>query len=212
MTNKPHTYFHHLQPSESMVRLVAALRRVIKAMHHVHPGHAGDDAAAAAEQLADELESVGSLGIRQESLLRHTRSPLSGVMNPMAPPMTSEYHPNEKRVVSSILFNEAYQGPPACVHGGFVAALLDEALGRTRHLTDRNCVTGSLLVTYRRPTPVNVPLTVDARITEMHDRKMVVRGEILANGEVTAVGEGTFVFLETEKFNALVTDARNASK
>ncbi|NBU38117.1 MAG: PaaI family thioesterase [Actinobacteria bacterium] len=212
MTNKPHTYFHHLQPSESMVRLVAALRRVIKAMHHVHPGHAGDDAAAAAEQLADELESAGSLGIRQESLLRHTRSPLSGVMNPMAPPMTSEYHPDEKRVVSSILFNEAYQGPPACVHGGFVAALLDEALGRTRHLTDRNCVTGSLLVTYRRPTPVNVPLTVDARITEMHDRKMVVRGEILANGEVTAVGEGTFVFLETEKFNALVTDARNASK
>ena len=212
MTNKPHTYFHHLQPSESMVRLVAALRRVIKAMHHVHPGHAGDDAAAAAEQLADELESAGSLGIRQESLLRHTRSPLSGVMNPMAPPMTSEYHPDEKRVVSSILFNEAYQGPPACVHGGFVAALLDEALGRTRHLTDRNCVTGSLLVTYRHPTPVNVPLTVDARITEMHDRKMVVRGEILANGEVTAVGEGTFVFLETEKFNALVTDARNASK
>ena len=212
MTNKPHTYFHHLQPSESMVRLVAALRRVIKAMHHVHPDHAGDDAAAAAEQLADELESAGSLGIRQESLLRHTRSPLSGVMNPMAPPMTSEYHPDEKRVVSSILFNEAYQGPPACVHGGFVAALLDEALGRTRHLTDRNCVTGSLLVTYRRPTPVNVPLTVDARITEMHDRKMVVRGEILANGEVTAVGEGTFVFLETEKFNALVTDARNASK
>ncbi|MEY4081063.1 MAG: hypothetical protein RL430_1493, partial [Actinomycetota bacterium] len=179
---------------------------------HVHPEHVDDGSADAAENLAAGLESAGSLGIRQESLLRHTRSPLSGVMNPMAPPMTSEYHPDEKRVVSSILFNEAYQGPPACVHGGFVAALLDEALGRTRHLTDRNCVTGSLLVTYRRPTPVNVPLTVDARITEMHDRKMVVRGEILANGEVTAVGEGTFVFLETEKFNALVTDARNASK
>mgnify|MGYP003337618230 CR=1 FL=1 len=37
-----------------------------------------------AEQLAAALESAGSLGIRQESLLRHTRSPLSGVMNPMA--------------------------------------------------------------------------------------------------------------------------------
>ena len=195
-----------------MTRLVAALRRAVRAMHHVHPEHTDDRSAAEAEQLAAALESAGSLGIRQESLLRHTRSPLSGVMNPMAPPMTSEYHPDEKRVVSSILFNEAYQGPPACVHGGFVAALLDEALGRTRHLTDRNCVTGSLLVTYRKPTPVNVRLTVDARITEMHDRKMVVRGEIHANGEVTAVGEGTFVFLETEKFNALVTDARNASK
>jgi acyl-coenzyme A thioesterase PaaI-like protein len=212
MTNQPHPYFHHLQPSESMARLVAALRRAVKAMHHVHPEHVDDAAAESAEQLAGDLESAGTLGIRQESVLRHTRSPLSGVMNPMAPPMTSEYFPEEKRVVSSILFNEAYQGPPACVHGGFVAALLDEALGRTRHLTDRNCVTGSLLVTYRRPTPVNVLLTVDARITGMHERKMIVRGEIHANGEVTAVGEGTFVFLETEKFNALVTDARNASK
>ena len=212
MTNTPHTYFRHLQPSESMERLVAALRRAVRAMHHVHPQHDDELLAGAAERLATDLESAGSLGIRQESELRHTRSPLSGVMNPVAPPMTSEYHPEDMRVVSSITFNEAFQGPPACVHGGFVAALLDEALGRTRHLTERNCVTGSLLVTYRKPTPVNVPLTVDARITGMHDRKMVVRGEIIANGTVTAVGEGTFVFLDTEKFNALVTDARNASK
>lgn len=212
MTNQSNPYFRHMVPSDSMARVVSAVRRAIKALHHVHPGHDAATLVTAAETLADDLEAAGTLGIRQESLLRHTRSPLSGVMNPVAPPMTSTYHPDEKRVVSSIMFNEAFQGPPACVHGGFVAALLDEALGRTRHLTDRNCVTGSLLVTYRKPTPVNVPLTVDARITELLDRKMIVRGEITADGTVTAVGEGTFVFLETEKFNALVTDARNASK
>ena len=212
MTNQPHPYFHHLAPGDSMTRIVSAVRRVIRALHHVHPEHDGSSLVGTAESLAADLEAAGTLGIRQESLLRHTRSPLSGVMNPVAPPMTSTYHPDERRVVSSVTFNEAFQGPPACVHGGFVAALLDEALGRTRHLTDRNCVTGSLLVTYRKPTPVNVPLTVDARITELLDRKMVVRGEITADGQVTAVGEGTFVFLETGKFNALVADARNASK
>jgi acyl-coenzyme A thioesterase PaaI-like protein len=130
-------------------------------------------------------------------------------MNPMAPPMTSEYH--DDSVLSTVTFNEAYQGPPACVHGGFVAALLDEALGRARHLTDRNCVTGSLSVNYRKPTPVNVELKIPARIVEMHPRKMLVRGEIIHDGEVTAEAEAVFVFLDNEKFNALVVDARKAS-
>lgn len=200
----------HTPPSGAMSRTVEALRRAIRAMHHIHPEHRDASLADAAESLAADLEAAGTLGVRQESLLRHTRSPLSGVMNPLAPPMTSEYLGD--RVVSTVTFNEAFQGPPACVHGGFVAALLDEALGRARHLTDRNCVTGSLDVRYRRPTPVNVELKVEARIEELHDRKMLVRGAITHDGTVTAEAEAVFVFLETEKFNALVTDARNASR
>lgn len=205
-------YFEQKEPGDVMGRVVAALRRTVRAIHHVHPDHDDEAMAIAAESLADSLEEAGTLGIRQEGLLRHTRSPLSGVMSPVAPPMTSEYFPEEKRVVSRVLFNEAFQGPPSCVHGGFVAALLDEALGRTRHLTERNCVTGYLNVTYRRPTPINVELTVDARITDIQARKFVVRGSITAAGEVTAEAEGLFVFLDPEKFSALVSDARDASK
>ncbi|MFM8826343.1 MAG: hypothetical protein ACKOFT_04605, partial [Actinomycetota bacterium] len=94
------TIHPHTPPSGAMHRTVTALRRAIKAIHHVHPGHDDVGIAAAAESLAAGLESAGTLGIRQESLLRHTRSPLSGVMNPMAPPMTSEYHTD--RVVSTV--------------------------------------------------------------------------------------------------------------
>lgn len=205
-------YFSQSDPGDTMSRVVAAMRRMIKAVHHVHPDHDNPEAAVAAEHIAGMLESAGTLGIRQEGELRHTRSPLSGVMNAIAPPMTSEYFPEERRVVSRVRFNEAYQGPPACVHGGFVAALMDEALGRTRHLTDRHCVTGSLRVDYRRPTPVNVDLVVEARIEEVLERKFVVRGEIRHDGEVTAEAEGLFVFLDNEKFNALSDGARSASK
>ena len=205
-------YFAQMNPGDTMSRVVAAMRRLVKAVHHVHPMHDDDSAAVAAENLAVVMEAAGTLGIRQDGELRHTRSPLSGTMNAIAPPMTSEYFPSEKKVVSRISFNEAYQGPPACVHGGFVAALLDEALGRTRHLTDRHCVTGSLRIDYRRPTPINVDLTVEARIEEILERKFVVRGEIRHGAEITAQAEGIFVFLDTEKFNALSDGARSASK
>ena len=196
--------------SGSMKRVSAAMRRALRGLYHVHPGHVDDAMAGDAEALADAIDSASTLGLGQESEVRYTRSPLSGEMNPIAPPVTYEY--GERSIVAKARFHEGYQGPPACVHGGMVAALLDDALGRTRHLTGRNCVTGSLNIRYQRPTPLNVDLVVEARIEEVHERKFRVTGEILHEGQVTASAEAVFVFLDDGKFNALVAGARDASR
>lgn len=198
------------ETSSSMARVAHAMRRVLRDLYHVHPGHSDEQMAHVAESLADAVEAAGTLGLGQESSVRYTRSPLSGEMNPIAPPVTYEY--GEKSIVASVRFHEGYQGPPACVHGGIVAALLDDALGRTRHLTGRNCVTGSLNISYKRPTPLNADLKVEARIEEVLERKFRVTGEILHEGQVTASAEAVFVFLDDKKFNALVSEARDASR
>jgi acyl-coenzyme A thioesterase PaaI-like protein len=196
--------------SPTMKRLAASLRSTLKAIYHVHPEVESEEMAATAESLEKQIIEVGTLGLGQPSEVRYTRSPLSGPFNPIAPPVTYEY--GENSITAKVLFNESYQGPPACVHGGMVAALLDDALGRTRHLTGRNCVTGSLNITYKRPTPINAHLTVEARIESIHERKFIVTGEIYHDGQVTASAEAVFVFLADEKFNALVSGARDASR
>ena len=196
--------------SSAMQRTVDALRATLKAMYHVHPSHDDEGIAASAEELAAVIKDAGTMGLGQQSIERHTRNPLNGTMNPMAPPVTYEY--GEQSITARVRFHEGYQGPPACVHGGVVAALLDDALGRTRHLTGRNCVTGSLNISYRRPTPINADLTVKARIDEVHERKFLVTGEIMYDGQVTASASALFVFLDDKKFNALVSDARDASR
>lgn len=196
--------------SSHMARMTTALRRALKAMYHVHPTHESEHIADLAESLADELESASTMALGQPSEVRYTRSPLSGEMNPIAPPVTYEY--GDMSITAKVSFHEGYQGPPACVHGGIVAALLDDALGRTRHLTGRNCVTGSLDISYKRPTPLNSELIVEARIEEVHERKFIVTGEILHNGAITASAKAVFVFMNDEKFNALVSGARDASK
>lgn len=196
--------------SPSMSRVAHAVRRILRGLYHVHPDHTDEQLAHNAEELADTIEAAGTLGLGQESHIRYTRSPLSGELNPIAPPVSYQYGDNS--IVASVRFHEGYQGPPACVHGGIVAALLDDALGRTRHLTGRNCVTGSLNITYKRPTPLNADLTVEARIEEILDRKFRVTGEILHEGHVTASAEAVFVFLDDKKFNALVSEARDASR
>jgi acyl-coenzyme A thioesterase PaaI-like protein len=193
-----------------MSRTVAALRRALKALYHVQPEHDSDLIATLSEQLETEITAAGTMGLGQPTESRNTRSPMSGSMNPVAPPVTYQYSNNAIR--GEVTFHEGYQGPPACVHGGFVAALLDDGLGRTRHLTGRNCVTGSLNITYKRPTPINAGLVIEARIEEIFERKFRVTGEISHEGQVTASAEAMFVFRDTEKFNALVSEARDASR
>lgn len=198
------------QLSVSMARVALALRRALRGLYHVHPEHHDEKMATTAELLDSLVGNAGTLALGQDSNIRYTRSPLSGEMNPIAPPVSYEYGSNS--ITAAVRFHEGYQGPPACVHGGIVAALLDDALGRTRHLTGRNCVTGSLNISYKRPTPINADLTVEARIDEILERKFRVTGEIIYQGQVTASAEAIFVFLDDKKFNALVSDARDASR
>ena len=53
---------------------------------------------------------------------------------------------------------------------------------------------------------------MEARIEEILERKFRVTGEIVYDGHVTASAEAVFVFLDDKKFNALVSDARDASR
>ena len=50
-------------------------------------------------------------------------------------------------------------------------------------------VTASLHVDYLQPTPLATPLTLSARVKEMSGRKVVVKVDLTAAGELRARGE-----------------------
>ena len=60
-------------------------------------------------------------------------SPFIGLANPLSPPMYLDY--TADRVAGRVTFGSAYEGPPGCVHGGYVAAAFDELLGATQSLS-----------------------------------------------------------------------------
>lgn len=91
---------------------------------------------------------------------------------------------------------------PGYVYGGLMASLIDcHATGTAAAAAYRaegqamdteppfRFVTGSLHVDYLRPTPLDQPLTLRARATEMKGRKVVVAVTLSAHGEVCARGE-----------------------
>jgi uncharacterized protein (TIGR00369 family) len=96
-------------------------------------------------------------------------------------------------VRATVTVPEPLNGYPGTVHGGILGALLDEAAVRTGLLHggfDDLMVTGRLTVTYQRPTPTEVPLTVVARLSQRSGRRATAVAEVrLPDGAVTASAE-----------------------
>ena len=129
-----------------------------------------------------------------ESMRRGHRpySPVIGAANPIAPPMTVRTS-NDGSVIGEATMRPIHEGPPAVVHGGWVATLLDQLLGHANAAAGVGGFTAELTVRYRRPTPYDVPLTVRARTDKVDGRRVHASGEIVADGVVTAEASGLFL-------------------
>jgi acyl-coenzyme A thioesterase PaaI-like protein len=102
-------------------------------------------------------------------------------------------------VLSPVIVPRQYEGPPGGVHGGIVAAYLDEILGGTVvRTTGRVSVTGELTVRYVRLAPPETPLLGRGALVADHGRFVDVEGSLeeLATGEVVATARGRFFPIE----------------
>ena len=134
-------------------------------------------------------------------------SPLIGMANPLAPPLRLEVAGG--RVVGAARFGSAYEGPPGCVHGGYIAAAFDEVLGMAQSLGGRPGMTGTLTIRYRRPTPLHADLTFDAGLDGTEGRKIFTSGRLLHDGEVTAEAEAVFITVDFSKMAQLAATKRD---
>jgi acyl-coenzyme A thioesterase PaaI-like protein len=128
-------------------------------------------------------------------------SPLLGLANPLAPPVRVSV--DGDIVVGQARFGIAYEGPPGCVHGGYIAAAFDEVLGLTNSLSGRPGMTGTLTVRYRKPTPLHTDLRLEGRVVSVSGRKISVAGTMSAGEVLTAEATGLFVSISPEGFRAL---------
>ncbi|MDR1806444.1 MAG: PaaI family thioesterase [Propionibacteriaceae bacterium] len=96
-------------------------------------------------------------------------------------------------------------GWPEAAYGGAIASLLDchsagtasATRARAAGLPDDGpvprCVTASLKVDFLKPTPLNGPLEVRAKVRSMEGRKVTLDAWIVANGDTTARAEALMV-------------------
>ncbi len=123
-----------------------------------------------------------------------------GLENPYGLQLTF-YDSGPGRVEATYSVPERYQGYPGRVHGGIVAALLDEAVGRAAMVGDplHFMVTAKMEIRYRRPVPVGQPLRLAGILGRESGRRATARGELrLPDGTLAAEAEATLVDAEVD--------------
>ena len=148
------------------------------------------------------FSEAANAGHREDPLYDH--SPLIGIANPLAPPLTFVEH--EGVVVATATFGQAYEGPPGCVHGGYVAAAFDELLGATQSLSGAPGMTGTLTVRYESPTPLHTELRYEGRLVGVERRKIFVEGMCFAGERLTATAKGIFISMQPGSFLDLLSE------
>lgn len=132
-----------------------------------------------------------------------------GLRNPYGLHMV--FRQDEGAVVSDFQPHEEHQGFPGIIHGGIVAAVLDEALNWTSLLTEHPAwsMTGRLEVRYRRNVPYGPLLRVRARPGAVRNCMLQATGVLtLADDEsiVLAEAQGTFMMLMQKMADAVMKD------
>jgi len=118
-----------------------------------------------------------------------------GLENPVGLKLTF-FDAGPNRAEAGCTVPEKYQGYPGVVHGGVVAAMLDEVVGRAAMSGDPNhfTVTARLQLRYRKPVPVGVPLGLVGFIDRKKGRVATGRSELrLPDGTIGAEAEATLV-------------------
>lgn len=111
------------------------------------------------------------------------------------------YDDNHETVSSTITVDDRFQGYPGIVHGGILATMLDEAVGRVAMIGDHHhfMMTVKLTAQYRHPVPLNTELKVEGKIIKLRGRLGKARGEIiLPDGTVACDAELTLADMPAE--------------
>ncbi|HTZ46415.1 MAG TPA: PaaI family thioesterase [Verrucomicrobiae bacterium] len=124
-----------------------------------------------------------------------------GAANTAGMKLAFELDLDARRSRGSFVLGPNYAGGGGFAHGGIIAVVLDEAMGKLSRLADESAVTAEMNIEYKKPVPIDKPIFVEGwqedtkgrnrfRVAEIHDQ----------HGNLLARGKGRFVIVQHSHF------------
>jgi hypothetical protein len=183
-------------PLAQTVAAAGAIRRLgslLLSLEHPHPTvdamlakFAEWERELSAAAPADNAPRIGALADDPRRVYLNHATDI-GAYNPCFPEYRFDQLDAEK-ASGSINFPLVYEGPPGLVHGGFLGVFFDSVIQHHNCVTGLSGKTRSLVVTFRRPTPVLTELGFDIARTPV-ERGITSTARLLLDGEVLCTGE-----------------------
>ena len=189
--------------SETVETMTSSLRKIISDIYFIDPLYENQELLNAVKHLEVLVKKA-----KTDELLPAWRSfryknPLSGSMNPLAPPVV---YPKGEDTAFRVVFNKSHQSMNSVVHGGFVSSVLDEAIQKTSQQIGKFCATSEITTVFKKPTPTNVELIIKSKIVDIQENKILITAELLCNEVITAVATATMVPIDINKIRKSVSD------
>jgi len=130
-----------------------------------------------------------------------------GAANPAGMKLAFDLDLDARRSRGSFTLGANYAGGGGFAHGGIIAVVLDEAMGKLSRLADESAVTAEMNIDYRKPVPVDKAIVVEGWQEEEKGRNRFRVAEIRdLQGNLLARGKGRFVIVKQAHF----TEAQSA--
>jgi acyl-coenzyme A thioesterase PaaI-like protein len=164
--------------------------------------------AAELQKITDTLAGLPQVSGFLEVCRRDGRGSVDNVMGELVA-MAGRSHPcapelvwqdSTDGVTGTVVFGQAFEGPPGHVHGGWVAGILDHLMGMTHIRTGNPGMTGGLSVRYKKPTPLNTPIQISAVAKGLDERRTEVTAEMRYGDTTTATATAIFISVGSARF------------
>jgi acyl-coenzyme A thioesterase PaaI-like protein len=100
-------------------------------------------------------------------------------------------------LVGKVWFGPGTQGPPGHVHGGSMAALLDEVMGTSAWISGHPVLAASIKIDFRNTIPLQTIAFFEGWVDTVSGRKVTTRSRLAGpDGKLFAEGEGLFIRME----------------
>ena len=116
---------------------------------------------------------------------------VSGTENPEG----MKIHPVVKNNMVQIkyTFEKRFEGGPGLVHGGILAAAIDDLMGYATVIHNHMCVTANLSVNYISPVPVEKEFELLAWVTKLDGKKVSAESIIKLDDKIHVESSALFI-------------------
>src|SRR6202011_3555313 len=126
-----------------------------------------------------------------------------GMNNPHGMRLKFTLDEDRKMSICRFRLSKRYTGPPGHCHGGIIATILDDSMGKVNKLRQVVALTREMTVEYLKPVPLHKPLLVQGRAVVVRGNPLVNSADIFnEKGEVVARSRGVFIAIDPEKMFA----------
>lgn len=97
-------------------------------------------------------------------------------------------------LVGKVWFGPWTEGPPGHAHGGSMASVLDDAIGKVGWLNGHRVVAAKISVEFKKLLPIGTDANLEAFVERVEGRKVYTRGRLTDDaGNVFAEADGLFI-------------------